>query len=283
MRLFFFAAANWETGFLVLCAVFLLYQVWKGWRLGVIRAGLRLLALVGSGVVGWYGGMWAGGAWASTQPVLQYVVWAIVGITLSLIVYIALQILSMLCFKKTADHSSPTVRLGFGIGGALLGLFIGLVFVWAAISGIRAFGGMTFGAPSPSDNTPPSALAGLKKTLENGFASGLIQSTDPIPQSSYDLIAKFSKITSNPQAVLRLTEYPDVADFLQHPKFLALVKDPSVQAAAQKKDVMALMTNPKVFELASDPALLADIQKINWSAALDYALTPPSSSTKNLP
>lgn len=273
---FFLATSTLETGFFIGSAVFLLFQIWRGWRSGVVRAGMSLVALVGSGVIGWFGGKAVGNLAEAFLPSSLYLVWFLATAVLALVSYFAILLFSVLLFKKTADHSSFPVRVGFGIGGAFIGFLIGLVVLSAAVSLIRATGGMSFGKIS---STRPSQLASLKQTLESGTLGDIVRLTDPIPQSFYDGFSDLSQLSTNPEAVSRFLQYPDVANLLQNPKFTALALDPSIQAAAQQKNSLALLSNPKLRELASDPEIIAAAQKINLTAALAYALqknNPPA-------
>lgn len=260
--------------------LFLLYQTWRGWRMGVVRAFLRLAALVGSGFLGWYGGMAAGLLVANFSPGLQYAVWIIVGLVLALVAYVVLTLVSMLLFKKTEDNRSTLVRLGFGLGGAILGFGIGLVFLWAAVSGIRAFGGMAAAREGTDQPAPRMAagLAGLRDSLEQGRAGEAVRRMDPIPDSLYDTISKFSRVTADPESMLRMTEYPDVAELMNHPRFLALVDDPEIQRAAERRQVVQIMFHPRLMELATDPEIIALARQIDLTGALNHALQAPSAT-----
>lgn len=270
------------TGFWVglaylLGLLFLVYQTWRGWRMGVVRASLRLLALVGSGLLGWYGGLMAGLVVAQFAPGLQYAVWIAVGLLLALVSYVVLSLISMLLFKKTEDNRSTLVRFGFGLGGAILGFCIGLVFLWAAVSGVRAFGGMVAAredSPQPAPRAA-SGLADLRDALEQGRTGAAVRRMDPIPDSLYETIAKFSRVTADPDAMVRMTEYPDVAELINHPRFLALLDDPEIQRAAERRQVMQIMFHPRLLELATDPEIITMARRIDLTGALNHALQKP--------
>jgi hypothetical protein len=275
-------AAGWgEWVAYLLGFLFLLYQTWRGWRMGVVRAFLRLLALVGSGFLGWYGGMLAGAVVATIAPGLQFAVWAVVGLLLALAAYIALSLVSMLLFKKTEDNRSTLVRWGFGLGGAALGFCIGLVFLWAAVSGVRALGGMAAAREDAEQPMPrvASGLAGLRDSLERGRTGEAVRRLDPIPDSLYETIGKFSRVTSDPDAMVRMTEYPDVAELMNHPRFVALVDDPEIQRAAERRQVVQIMFHPRLLELATDPEIIALARQVDLAGALNHALQEPTPPT----
>ncbi len=271
------ASSPWVTGFYIVAALFLLLQIWRGWRLGILRSGMSLVALVGSGIIGWYGGLWLGNIFSASQPASRFILWITAGSILALVSYFALLILSALLFKKTRDHSSAPVRLFFGIGGAITGFLVGLVVLAATVSGIRAAGAM-----SAAFFPPTNALSTLKKNLESGWIGQVVRFSDPIPDRFYNGLGQFSQLSTDPMAGARLMQYPDIANLLQNPKILALATDPSLQKTAQQGNSLALFNNPKFQEVLTDPEIVAAAKKIDFEAALAYALqkkspaTPPS-------
>lgn len=269
------ATETWNTIFWIGAGVFTLWQIWRGWRLGVVRAALRLGALVGSGVVAWYGGKWAGQLVGMVAPALAWPVGMGVGITLLFVVYLGLLLVSALLFKRTDHQSSGLVRWLFGIGGAVVGLLTAGVFLWAAVSGIRAFGAIEEGR-RPADQ--PSALQGLKAELESGEAGQVVRSMDPIPDSLYQMLGNFSRATADPIAMQRLVEYPGVADLLHHPRLVALAENPEIQEAALRSDYFTLLRHPALWQAATDPDLVQKILQVDFAAALDFALKNPSPS-----
>jgi len=266
-----------STVLFVVAAVFLLWQTYRGWRLGIIRAALRLAALIGSGFVGFYGGLLTGKATAFLFGLPDWFIGVPVGIFLLLATYIVLTLLSRLCFKRTEHQKSAFVRFIFGIGGALVGLAIGLVFLVAAVSGIRALSGMAEGRREAGDTTVAMrAFSDLKESVSETRAGELLAKADPIPESTYSLITKFARVMSDPSAVARMAESPEIATLLENPKILALAADPAVQTAARNRDLFSFITNPRLLELARDPEIAKAVMSIDLQKALDYALENPS-------
>jgi len=267
------AASLWDGAFYLVALAFLLYQTWRGWRMGLVRASLRLAALVVSGLVGWYGGVLVARMAGASFPGMQFVAGIAVGLVLALTVYLSLTILSYLLFKKTRDNSSSLVRWVYGFGGALMGFLVGLVFVWAAVSGVRALGGIAAGKEESGQTSGAgSALARMRESVEGEGAGGLLRRADPIPDNLYDRITKFSRVTSDPEAMARLAEHPDVSVLLSHPKFLALVDDPDIQRAALRRNVISIMFHPKLLDLATDPEIIELARAIDLTSALNQAL-----------
>lgn len=274
------AANIWDGAFTILALLFLVYQTWRGWRMGIVRAGLRLLALVASGLIGWYGGVLVARIAATTFPGVEYIAGVVVGLALALTIYVSLTILSFLFFKKTRDNTSSVVRWTYGFGGAIMGFFVGLVFIWAAVSGVRALGGIAAAREeSGQGNATSGALTRMRESVEGEGAGGFLRMADPVPDSMYETIAKFSRVTSDPDAMARMVEYPEISELLTHPKFIALAEDPDIQRAAQSRNVVSIMLHPKLLDLATDPEIIATARKIDLAAALSFALQendPPS-------
>jgi hypothetical protein len=278
------AANIWDGAFYIVALLFLVYQTWRGWRMGIVRAGLRLLAIVASGLVGWYGGTLVAGIAASIFPGFEIVAGILVGFVLALTVYLSLTILSFLLFKKTRDNSSSVIRWTYGFGGAIMGFLVGLVFVWAAVSGVRALGGIAAGKEeSGQGNVTSGALSRLRESVEGDGAGSLLRQADPIPDSMYETITQFSRVTSNPEAMARLIEYPEVSVLLTHPKFIALTEDPAIQRAAMNRNVVSIMFHPKLLDLATDPEIIETARKIDLAEALNFALQQEEATEESQP
>ncbi len=275
---------DWGPAMLAVAVVFLIFQTWRGWKLGVIRSGLSVVAIVGSGIIGWYGGMVAANLFGAFLPVSRAFIWAASGITLALGVYIAATLVSAILFKKTGHQSSGILRFFFGLGGAVCGLFVGLVIVWAAFSGIRSMGRISEGGSGDSSflQGVESQMAGAKDSLETGRTGSVVRSADPIPQSLYDTLGKVSKVTRDEEAMLRFIEHPELQALVMHPVMTELTSDPHIQKAAEKKNYFALLSNPKVIRAATDPDFARVIADIDFQKALDSALENPSTPSQQI-
>lgn len=265
-----FSITGW---FYALAGVFLLYHMWRGWKLGVVRASLKLTAWVGSGLFGWYGGLLAAEVAGGIFPPARVFVGVLVGVTLGLGFYVILTVLAAFFFKKTGDNSSTLVRWTYGVGGAAVGCCLGLILLWGVVTAVRAWGGMQEARQAGEANR--GGMAQLKESFEGEGLGGWVGKMDPIPSSMYESLAKFSRVSADPDALVRLAEYPDIADLLQHPKFLAFSQNPEIQQAAQSRNMVALMSHPQLLALATDPEIIAKVRQIDFAAALDHALQEP--------
>lgn len=276
-----------EQIFVFLSLVFLVYQVWRGWRLGLVRASLGLVALLGAGIVGWFGGMLVANLLSGFAEVAREFTWFVAGTILALGSYLAISIASMLLFKRTEHQSSRVVRFLFGAGGALCGLVTGVVLLIAVVSAVRAFGGLEEGksaARAPDAATAAQGgIVGLKQSLESGSLGELVRKSDPIPDGMYGMIAKFAQVASNPQSAARMAEHPDIQDLLAHPAILELIEDPSFQKAAESGNFFSVMFHPSLLKTATDPDVAKAFQHVDLQKALDYALENPSTSPSPTP
>lgn len=277
---------GWPTWFLIAAAIYLAWQAWKGWRMGVVRAFCRLLAWCGAAVLGWYVGVFVSKAVAPLFPAVQIPAGALSGIGVGLGFLILMTLLPRLLFKKTSDNPAFLGQILYGVGGALLGLVFGLMVLWAVLFGLRALEAMERGRgfaleaasqiASPAHKSPEKP--GRPRPAQQSFASPSPPAWEMMPSATLEIIQKWSQVSADPQALERLAEYPDVADLLQHPKIIALGRDEKIIAAAQRRDILALLSHPRLWDLATDPEVARRVRAIDMRAALDHALQEPRPS-----
>ena len=259
--------------------VFLVFQTLRGWRAGVIRAGIGLAALVFSSLLGWAamesvsalsGGRESGGGMLAG---------AAIGAVVALAVYLAIWLAGALLFKRTAQHGSGMLRLAWGAGGACFGLLFGLLILWGGITIVRGLGALAEGRTRPGGgggSPVAETFVTLKDSLEIGPTGSFFQKIDMVPPEAYDTIADVSRLVSDPRAMARFLEYPGIQDLINHPKILGLLNEPSILRAAETRNPLALVANPAILNLAKDPEIVAVFEKINFPEALRYALEKPA-------
>jgi len=259
--------------------LFLLWEIWRGWQLGLVRGLLRLAALF----FAWVGGSAAAGttgtvtAFFSKVPPLFAPV--VAGLTVGLGIYIGITLLGGLLFKKTQHHSGM-IRWGFGIGGALCGSFYGLVLLSAGITLIRGVGTLgeirlvQAGKEGRTPDTEQKAifLIKLKNSMELGVNGQRIKGVDPLPTAFYDNIVKASMVTGDPQALGRFVQYPGVIKLLSNPRMAAMLQDQAVLRAAENRNILVLLGNKQVQAVANDPQVIALLKDFPLGEALDFAL-----------
>ncbi len=276
------ASPFWQNAFLVGVFVAIGWGVWSGWREGVVRAGFRLVALLGGGFVGLAVGGVVAPLVAVFLPVPAPFVALAVGLVIALAIYALAWIISALLFKRTAQQPSALLRLFFGGGGGLIGAFIGLTIVWAALSFVRGMGGFYEGmleAGKDAMVVPGSAgvaLVKMKRSIEAGGPAAQVVALDIVPAEYYRIGEKLGRVSADPAALPRLLSYPPIQQLLADPKLAAITSDPNAYEAVRSQSLAGLLGNRGMVSALSDPALIARVQKIDIEAALDYALAAPA-------
>ena len=270
---------DWQRALFIAATLFLVWEIWRGWRLGAVRGLLRLAALF----CAWIAGTTMAGATGTVVAFFSKVpplfAPAVAGLTVAVGIYIVITLLSGILFKTTLDHSG-VVRWGFGLGGALCGAIYGLLLLWGAITIIRGLGALSelrvVQARTESRLASPERsalfLIKLKESLELGATGKNLQKADPLPTSFYDNIDKISMLAGSQQALERFCQHPETLKFIANPHIAALLQDPEFEKAATEHNILPLIHNKHVQEAISDPRLVAEFQKFPLTAALDYAL-----------
>ncbi len=259
-----------STSWLWLAAgLYLLFEIWRGWRRGVMRHGMSVLALIVAGGVGWIFAWMTGFASDRVIPLPYPGGRLIFGLIAALAFYFAAVALSSLLFKKTAQQPAGIVRLFYGAGGGLFGLIFGLLILWGGISIFRTMGAV---AEARQSAVGDEQLVAIKETLEAGTTGSLVEQVDIVPSNIYALITKLLRVTQSPEATARFFAFPQTQQFLTQPKIMELFTDPAVAAAASEGNYFSLMTSPKLAEIASDPEVQESFTGFELEKALDYAL-----------
>lgn len=249
--------------------LYLLFEIWRGWRRGVVRHGVSVFALLVAGGIGWIFA-WMTGMISDRIVPLPYPGGRLLfGLAAGLAFYLAAVVLSSLLFKKTSQQSAGIVRLFYGAGGGLFGLIFGLLVLWGGISMFR-----TLGAVAEARQTAPgdAQLVAIKESLEEGATGGLVDKVDIVPANIYGLVTKLLRVTQSPEATARFFAYPQTQQLLTQPKIMELLTDPAVAGAASEGNYLSLLTSPKLAEVASDPGVQQFFTGFDLEKALDYAL-----------
>ena len=277
------ASPFWQNALLYGASLFLLWEIYGGWRRGVIRSGLHFGAFVLSGFLGMMVGQAIAAVVAIVMPGVSFFAGLGVGLAVTLIVLAICHFLSAILFKRTYQQPPGLVRTMFGLGGAFFGLLTGVFILWGTVSLVRAAGALaqsSMAGQKPKD-APALAqgLATLKESLEMGSIGALVKSVDILPNEAYDHIVRLSKLTADPNAMVRFLDYPGVMKIVAHPRIQAILQDPELVAASQKKDYAALLRNPTLMHAVSDPSLQKLVMSLDLQKALDYAMPPDQSPT----
>jgi uncharacterized membrane protein required for colicin V production len=281
----------WQTIFVSFALVLVLFQVVRGWRLGVVRQAVRLFALAAAYAVALFGGR-------TLLPLLRpflrapdFFISIFAGAILALVVYAVINMLGAILFKRTDQQGAGIVRLFYGICGATLGIFFGLFSVWLVVVAIRSVGAIAnaeLHAPiiasrqpapllarsQPSPGAPPmiASLAKLKNSIELGSLGQTIKAIDVVPARNYQTLGKVGTLVSNPESAARFLSYPEAKALTENPKIIALRNDPEIIELIQQQRFLELLQSPKLIEAMNDPILAAQVRSFEFQKALDYAL-----------
>jgi len=284
--------SNWQLVFVSLAVIILLLEIIHGWRLGLIRQLVRVIAIVIAYACGFF-------AANATVPIMRSylklpdpILAVLGGAILAGALFAAINLIGAFLFKKTAQCSSPVIRLTWGISGALLGILLGMFTLWLTFTGIRMVGSVAraqLDTPSLSGVTPPlnglvdraqpsrpnplmTMLANMKGSLESGQVGEAVRAVDPLPPTLYRGLEKAGAVASNPESAERFLSFPGARDISEHPKVVALRNDRQIMDLIAGGQVFELMKNQRMIDALNDPSLQARIKKFDFERALDYAL-----------
>lgn len=291
----------WQVVFISFGVILILFEVVRGWRLGLMRQITRLIAL---GVA--YAALFLGGSlfvpvarsfFKMPDPVLSILCGAI----LAFVAYMLVSGIGAILFKRTSQQESGLLYLIYGFAGAVLGLFFGLFLLWLTVVSVRAVGALAegqagsqssaathgardqasraldvrrrfFSEPEDGMQTLATSLARLKNSLELGLVGSALKNSDPISQRTYQTLEKTGRILSSPERTRKFLTFPGARELSEHPKIVALRSDPEIADLIAQGRFLDLLQNPRVIEAANDPVLAERIRKFDLQRALDYAL-----------
>ena len=291
----------WQTVFISFAAVLILFEVIRGWRLGLPRQLIRLVAIIAGYAAAFFGGRLL---LPGLRPILRMpdvVVSAIGGAILAFVVYALLAGIGALLFKRTAQQSSSPTRLLYGFGGAVLGFLIGGFFILLLLGGIRLVGTVAQSQvhAEPSRPTAPAnppqrpgrplsrdrqaalssvdpetvatLLARLKNSVELGPVGEAVRKSDLMPASVYETLEAVGTVFARPENAQRFLSFPGARELSQHPRLVALRTDPEIMEMISQGRLLELLRDPRVIAAANDPTLVEAVKKFDLRRALDYA------------
>ena len=270
-------------------AVFMLWEIYAGWRRGLIRSGLHFGAFVASGLIGMLVGQTVGAVIGVVLPGVAFLAALFSGAAAALLVLAVCLFLSAVLFKRTSQQPPGLVRWTFGAGGAVFGLLTGLFILWGTVSIIRTCGALAKSSMAGQKSQDASAanrtFATLKDSLEMGPVGDIVDFIDILPTETYDHLTRLGQLTKNQDAMMRFLDYPGMQEIISHPRMQALLQDPVVVQAAENKNFLVLVQSRTVLNAATDPSLQKLVMALDVEKALDYAMPPHqnSPSPKKIP
>jgi uncharacterized membrane protein required for colicin V production len=291
------SAPGWQLVFVSLAVVIILLEIIHGWRLGLVRQLVRVIAIVVAYSCAFFGARATVPLMRSFFKLPDPILAVLGGAIMATILFVAINLIGAFLFKKTAQQKSRLVRLIWGSTGAFLGILLGLFTIWLAFVGIRMLGSVaearlqtptatmaaagrpggaapiqTESAVSPSPNPLLAMLANMKNSLESGRIGETVRTIDPLPPSLYRVLEKAGQVASSVQSAEKFLSYPGAREISEHPKVVALRNDSRVMELIASGHIFELMKNERMIEAMNDPALQARVKKFDLERALDYAL-----------
>jgi hypothetical protein len=291
----------WQVAFISFGLILILFQILKGWRLGLMRQLMRLIAL---GIA--YAAVYLAGDWLVPlmRPLLKMpdlILSILSGSILAIAVYLIISGAGAILFKRTCQQESRLLYLIYGGTGAILGLFFGLFLLWLVLATVRTAGALAEGQTARATNvtadhsqdmteraldirrhsrsqsddpaqTFATSLARLKSSLELGSLGSVLKNSDPVSQRTYQILEKAGAVLSDPERTQKLLMFPGARELADHPKILALRNDPQIPELVAEGRFIDLLQNPRIIEVVNDPVLTERIKKFDIQRALDYAL-----------
>jgi hypothetical protein len=292
----------WQLVFVSFAAVVILFEVLRGWRLGLARQIMRLIAIIAAYASAIFGGPAVVPIARSVLKLADPLLALFGGAVLALLTYTIISNLGIVLFKRTSQQESMAFRLLYGFTGAVFGILFGAFFVWLVFAGVRLIGSIAEAqvrahqaltsatmqpvwnrplrvenepAPPPASPSPLIAtLAQMKSSLESGPIGNSLRTADPIPATTYTTLEKLGEVSSKPEAAQRFLTFPGAREIGEHPKVIALRNDPKVLDLVAQGRIFELLHNQHLIDAMNDPTLSARIKKFDLDRALDYALKP---------
>jgi uncharacterized membrane protein required for colicin V production len=289
--------------------VLILFEVLRGWRLGLVRQLARMMAILLAYAAAIFGGKALLPVLRSFFEVPDILISAVAGAILALLVYFIVAMIGAILFKRTAQQKTIPIRWLYGVSGAVLGIFFGAFTIWLVAIAIRALGtiaetqlhtahetqlqpapvaatssssllaprpirnpSLNPAVSSPNDPVVVESLAKLKNSIELGPLGDVVKSADVVPDSVYETLAKVGQVFADPAKAERFLSYPGAKSLTENPRIVALRDDPEIMRLIQEGRFFELLQNPRIIDAANDPGLAAQVRSFQFQKALDYAV-----------
>jgi uncharacterized membrane protein required for colicin V production len=290
----------WQAVFISFAVVFILFEVVRGWRLGLIRQLMRVAALVVAYAAAVFGGRLLVPIMRPFVKMPDIVLSILAGAVLALVIYALVTSMGMVLFKRTGQQNSPLVHLIYGFASAIVGLIFGAFVLWLIVAGVRAVGTLAdaqvhnqaisretdqsatlraldvrrrfLSEPNAGSPGLATSLARLKNSLELGPLGNAVKQTDPVPLKTYETLGKVGSVFSNPERAQKFFTFPGARELSEHPKIVALRDDPDISEMIAQGRFLDLLQNQRIIDAANDPELADRIKKFDLQRALDYAV-----------
>ncbi len=286
----------WQAIFVSFAIVLVLFEVVRGWRLGLLRQLVRVAGLAAAYAAAFLSGKLVVPLARPFLKLPDIILAALGGAVLALVVYALVASIGTILLKRIGQQSSELIRVVYGLSGAVIGLFFGAFLLWMTVVSIRAIGAVAdaqvrsrassqatdvhapdvrrrFLAESAEQSTTLAmSLARLKNSLELGTVGDAVKRTDPVPSQNYETLGKVGSVFSNPKAAQKFLIFPGARELSEHPKIVALRNDPEISDMIAQGRVLDLLQDQRIIDAANDPMLAKQIKEFDLQHALDYSI-----------
>lgn len=290
-------SSTWQTIFLSFAVVLILFEMVRGWRLGIMRQLMRVAAVAAAYAAAYFGGDLLVPFLRSSLKMPDIVISALAGAVLAVVIYGIISSLGTILFKRTSQQSSGMVRSVYGLGGALLGICFGAFFIWLVLVGIRLAGSIADAQvqaqakvgnvnalsarsrPSNDASLKPTfdadslmrLLARLKNSVELGTVGGVLKRTDATPAGALQTLGEIGPVLANPETARKFLDSPGARELSEHPKIVALRNDPEIAEMIAQGRLFELLRDPRIVDAINDPTLVDRAKQFDLKKALEYA------------
>jgi len=116
------------------------------------------------------------------------------------------------------------------------------------------------------------SLARMKNSLELGSLGSAVKKADVVPTKAYDTLGRVGKVFSDPETAQRFLSFPGARELGENPRIVALRNDPEIADLIAQGRFLDLLQNEKIRAAANDPAVRERVKRFDLQGALDYAL-----------
>lgn len=278
-------SAAWQTVFLSFAALLILFEMIRGWRLGLMRQLMRVVALVAAYAAAYFGGGLLVPLLRSSLKMPDIVISALAGMILAVTVYGVIASLGTILFKRTAQQSAGVLRLVYGVSGALIGLCFGAFFIWLLLVGIRSAGSIADAqvqaqstlphkvSPEPNLNADSlmRLVARLKNSVELGPVGDVVKQTEAMPTGGLQALSEMGTVLANPETARKFLDSPGARELSEHPKIVALRNDPEIMEMITQGRLFELLRDPRIVDAVNDPTLTERVKQFDLKKALEHA------------
>jgi Colicin V production protein len=286
----------WQAIFFSFAIVLILFEVVRGWRLGLPRQLVRVAGLAVAYAAAFLGGKLVVPLVRPFLKLPDIILSASGGVVLALVVYVLVVSIGTILFKRIGQQNSRLVRVVYGLSGAFIGLFFSAFLLWMIVVSIRAIGAVAdgqvrsrassqatdihaadvrrrfLGESAEQSATLAMSLARLKNSLELGTVGEAVKRTDPVPSQNYETLGEVGSVFSNPKAAQRFLMFPGARELSENPKIVALRNDPEISDMIAQGRVLDLLQDRRIIDAANDSTLREQIKKFDLQRALDYSI-----------